>query len=187
MGSFSLALTEMAKILRGFLQILLLFSPTGLSNESDRNLSVDYEFYNEYFRHDEQPEWRSQENVRKMQLVEKETHSPEVKRIVHHIETMNIEGVHRTHKHGENFPEILIFSFIGIIAAVMMVLLCLGSKKCVDRFLDGRQKIKKALQYRPQSRSSLSPSPQVTVSPPSKEVNKNKDVDADMRAIYNIA
>ena len=141
----------MARFLRGFFQILLLFSPTGLSNESDHNLSMDYNFYTEYFRHDEHPEWRSQQNVRNMQLVEKETHSPEVKRIVHHIENMNIEGVHRTHKHGEDFPEILIFSFMGIIAAVMMVLLCLGSKKCVDRFLDGRQKIKKALQYRPNS------------------------------------
>merc|ERR1711915_992700 len=124
-----------------------------------------------------------------MPLIEKETHSSEVKKAIHLIESMNVDRFQHVHNHGEDFPEILIFSFMGIIAAVMMVLLCLGSKKCVDRFLDGRQKIKKALQYRPNSRSSLtpSPSPQVTVYPPSKTDTSKKDGDADMKAIFNIA
>ena len=146
-----------------FLQILFLFSTLTLSKEHNNDMIMNYELYNEFFHHDEQPELRSQANVRKMQLIEKETHSSEVKKAIHQIESMNVDRLQHVHNHGEDYPEILIFSFMGIIAAVMMVLLCLGSKKCVDRFLDGRQKIKKALQYRPHSRSSLTPSPQVTV------------------------
>ena len=65
-----------------FLQILFLFTPLALSKKHNDDMFMNYELYNEFFHHDEQPELRSQENVRKMQLEKKETYSPEVKKVI---------------------------------------------------------------------------------------------------------
>ena len=81
-----------------------------------------------------------------------------------------------TVRSGTSFPEILIFSFIGIFSFTILCLLCLGSKKCFDRFYEGRQRIRKALQYRPKSRATITPTPSPqTVTTSFQEANGNKE------------
>merc|ERR1711892_241254 len=59
-----------------------------------------------------------------------------------------------------SFPEILIMSFIGVFILIILLLLCVGSKSCVARFLTGRQRLKKAMQYRPSKyRTRVTPIP----------------------------
>jgi hypothetical protein len=67
----------------------------------------------------------------------------------------------KTRNSQENsFPEILIMSFIGIFVFIILLLLCLGSKNWVKRFITGRQRLKKALKYRPSKyRTRVTPIP----------------------------
>ena len=61
------------------------------------------------------------------------------------------------------FLNIFIISVIGIFFLLIIFLLCLGSKSCMKRFLSGRQRLKKALQYRPSKYSArITPTPENT-------------------------
>ena len=58
------------------------------------------------------------------------------------------------------FPELLLLGFLGLFILLTLCLVCIGSKSCVERFLAGRQRLKKALQYRPSKyRSRVTPIP----------------------------
>jgi hypothetical protein len=59
-----------------------------------------------------------------------------------------------------SFINIFVLSIIGTFFLLIVILLCLGSNSCVKRFFLGRQRIRKALQYRPSKyRSRVTPSP----------------------------
>ena len=78
----------------------------------------------------------------------------------------------RTTKKGESkeeesinsttLPELLLLIFLGVFVCLLVCLVCIGSKSCVERFLAGRQRLKKALQYRPgKYRTRVTPIPAV--------------------------
>ena len=57
-------------------------------------------------------------------------------------------------------PELLLLIFLGVFVCLLVCLVCIGSKSCVERFLAGRQRLKKALQYRPAKyRNRVTPIP----------------------------
>ena len=59
-------------------------------------------------------------------------------------------------------PELLLLIFLGVFVCLLVCLVCIGSKSCVERFLAGRQRLKKALQYRPgKYRTRVTPIPAV--------------------------
>ena len=59
-------------------------------------------------------------------------------------------------------PELLLLIFLGVFVCLLVCLVCIGSKSCVERFLAGRQRLKKALQYRPgKYRNRVTPIPAV--------------------------
>jgi len=58
------------------------------------------------------------------------------------------------------FLNIFVLSILGLFFLLIVILLCLGSNSCVKRFFLGRQRIRKALQYRPSKyKSRVTPSP----------------------------
>ena len=57
-----------------------------------------------------------------------------------------------------SFPEIFIIATIAIFFSLIIMILCLGSTNCTQRFLNGRKRLQKAIQYRPTSaKSSVTP------------------------------
>ena len=79
-------------------------------------------------------------------------------------------------------PEILIFSVLGFIVVIILVMLCLASQKCVQRFISARKALKKAMQYRPSKYSSrVTPTP----SPSGQEDERSESF--SMKRIFHLA
>ena len=58
-------------------------------------------------------------------------------------------GFHENSFNETTTPEILIITFLAVFLCIVIVMFCLASKSCITRFLIARQRLRKAMQYRP--------------------------------------
>ena len=124
----------------------------------------------------------------------KEFEEEDTKEIIHNFDKLEnkqkttekenpVSKKHETRNSQENsFPEILIMSFIGIFIFFILLLLCLGSNNCVKRFITGRQRLKKAIQYRPSKHRT-----RVTPIPGDNNENGDDAMKTTIQGIFQIA